>query len=68
MDARCAFLSQSEKAMFWFVFGLGALALSFMKLGALSATVHFLSLGLFLATVILAIGVVVLIFKKVRSV
>ena len=68
MQARCAFLSQSETAMFWLVFGLCALALSFMKLGALSATVHFLSLGLFLATVILAIGVVVLIFKKVRSV
>jgi hypothetical protein len=53
--------------MFWLVFGLCALGLSFMKLGALSATVHFLSLGLFLATVISAIAVVVLIFKKVRS-
>ena len=53
--------------MFWFVFGFAALALSFVKLGALSATVHFLSLGLFLATVILAIAVVVLIIKNVRS-
>ena len=53
--------------MVWFVVGLGALALSFVKLGALSATVHFLSFGLFLATVILAIAVVVLIIKNVRS-
>lgn len=53
--------------MFWLVFGLGALALSFVKLGALSATVQILSLGLSLALVMLAVAVVVLILRKVRS-
>jgi hypothetical protein len=53
--------------MFWLVFGLGALALSFVKLGALSATVQVLSLGLSLALAILAVAVVALILRKIRS-